>query len=57
MLIFNDGGGGRTGAIGGSLAPYSPVGIPVAMVNYQIGLDFYTQYNAGASPTARSSAA
>jgi Zn-dependent M28 family amino/carboxypeptidase len=52
VLIFNDGGGGRTGAFRGSLSAYTPVGIPVAMVDYQIGLDYYTQYNAGQLPKA-----
>jgi hypothetical protein len=52
VLIFNDGGGGRTGAFRSSLSAYSPVGIPVALLDYATGLDFYNQYNAALKPTA-----
>ncbi len=52
VLVFNDGGGGRTGALRGTLSSSTPVGIPVAMVDYQIGLDYYNQYNAALAPTA-----
>lgn len=52
VLIFNDGGGGRTGAFRGTLSASTPVGIPAAMVDYQLGLDFYNQYNQALAPTA-----
>lgn len=51
-IIFNDGGAGHVAALRGSLAPYSPVAIPVAMASYPIGRDFYAQYQAAAHPTA-----
>jgi hypothetical protein len=52
VIIFNDGGGGRTAAFRGSLSPSTPVAIPVAMASYAIGLDFYTRYNDDQSPKA-----
>jgi Zn-dependent M28 family amino/carboxypeptidase len=52
VIIFNDGGGGRTAAFRSSLAPFTPVGIPVALVDYATGLAFYNQYNAGSAPMA-----
>ena len=52
VIIFNEGSTGRTGALRGSLAPYSPVSIPVAMASYAIGVDFYTKYNAAQNPSA-----
>lgn len=52
VIIFNDGGGGRTAALRGSLSATTPVGIPVAMVDYQIGLGYYNDYNTALAPTA-----
>jgi Zn-dependent M28 family amino/carboxypeptidase len=53
VIIFNDGGNGRTAAFRASISPTTPVGIPVVLVQYAIGLDFRTQYLAGNWPTAR----
>lgn len=53
VIIFNDGGGGRTAAFRGSLAPYSPVGIPAVLTDYQTGANLYSQYNAAQLPIVR----
>ena len=51
VIIFNDGSSNHTGAFRGSINPYVPVSIPVAMSSYQIGLDLRNEYNAAQNPT------
>jgi len=51
VLIFNDGSSNHTAAFRGSINAFVPVGIPVAMTSYQIGLDLRNEYNASQNPT------
>lgn len=52
VIIFNDGAPGHVGALRGSINPYVPVNVPVAMASYAIGLDFYTRFNSAQDPIA-----
>jgi Zn-dependent M28 family amino/carboxypeptidase len=52
VIIFNDGSSGHVAAFRGSLSPFRPVGIPVAMSSYQIGHDFQIEYASAQVPRA-----